>query len=88
MSEFWNDDWRTELKEKNYDCWERLAECRNTLKDVKLMAKLMYQYNPNQEAEDCLTRMLEWVCDWNNQYNIDPTREEFDEMVKYIKGEK
>ena len=32
----WNDDWRNELKEKNYKVWERLCECRNTSKNMKI----------------------------------------------------
>ena len=30
----WNNDWREELKTDNYPVWERLAECRNTKRDI------------------------------------------------------
>ena len=66
----WNDDWRTELEKTNEGCYIRLCECRNTKNDVILMAKLMYKYNPLIGAEDCFIRMIEWVGDWNNQFNV------------------
>ena len=69
--EKWNDDWRDELKETNYNCYERLCECRNTKKDIERMAKLMYKYNKDYAtAEDCLIRMIEWVGDWNSQWRM------------------
>ena len=71
MNTVWNDDWRDELKEKNYGCYERLCECRNTKKDIERMAKLMYKYNKDRvTAEDCLIRMMEWVGDWNSQWRM------------------
>ena len=66
----WNDNWRSELESKNYLCYIRLCECRNTKSDVILMSKLMYKYNPTKDPEDCFCRMVEWVGDWNNQFNI------------------
>lgn len=82
MSYNWNNDWRDELKENNYAIWERLCECRNTEKDILIMAKLNYKYNPSMGKEECLDRIIEWVTDWNNQYNIDFTKQEYDEMLK------
>lgn len=63
----WDNDWTKELKDINYDCWLRLAECRNKPKDIKIMFKLMYKYNFNRSKEACLDRIATWVCDWNNQ---------------------
>ena len=30
----------------------------------------MYKYNPDIDPEDCFIRMVDWVGDWNNQFNI------------------
>lgn len=67
----WNDDWRMELENKYYGCYERLCECRNNRNDVVLMASLMYKYNSDKTAEECLDRMIEWVCGWNNQDELE-----------------
>lgn len=84
---FWDDSWRTELEEKNYNCYERLCECRNTLADIKIMAKLMFKYNNELfTAEECLDRTADWVCDWNNQfYLFDKIGENYDDIIKGIK---
>ena len=82
----WNDDWREELEEKNYKCYMRLCECRNTRNDIKIMAKLMYRYNSHYTPEECLDRMIEWVCEWNNQVNLIPDEEDYAAMIDYIKG--
>lgn len=65
-----NNDWRTELENINYDCYIRLCECRNTRKDIIDMAKLVKKYNPTVDSKECLIYMLEWVGDWNNQYEV------------------
>lgn len=80
----WNNDWREELKTDSYPVWERLAECRNTKRDIIIMAKLNYKYNPGKSKEDCLDRILEWVTDWNSQVNLYPDDEEYDEMLKKL----
>lgn len=84
---FWNDDWRTELEEKNYGCYERLCECRNTLADIGIMAKLMFKYNNELfTAEECLDRMIEWVCGWNNQFELSDVEEpqKYERMLKQV----
>lgn len=81
----WNDDWRTELRETNEPCYIRLCECRNTQKDIPVMASLLFKYNPVCSERDCLDRILEWVCDWNSQLEIDPTVEEYQRMLKQVK---
>ena len=81
----WNNDWRDELESTNYGCYERLCECRNTKKDILRMAKLVKKYNPDMPAEECLIYMLEWVGDWNGQYNVtDLTKEEYSDMINAI----
>lgn len=72
MSSKWNDDWRYELKDKDYDCYIRLCECNNTFSDIKIIAKLMWKYNhynPNLDIDirDCVDRTVIWLCDWNEQ---------------------
>lgn len=66
----WDDDWRKELEKTHKGCYDRLCECRNTKNDVILMAKLMYKYNPMFSPEDCFVRIMDWVGDWNNQFDI------------------
>lgn len=65
-----NNEWRTELENTDYDCYIRLCECRNTRNDIINMAKLVRKYNPTVDPENCLVYMLEWVGDWNNQYEV------------------
>ena len=39
------------------------------------------------DAEDCFIYMLEWVGDWNGQYNItDLTTEEYQKMLDKVKS--
>ena len=74
----WNNDWRDELEKTNEGCYIRLCECRNTKNDIIIMSKLVKKYNPTIETEDCLIYMLEWVGDWNGQFEVtDWTDEEF-----------
>ena len=74
----WNNDWRDELEKTNEGCYIRLCECRNTKNDIIIMAKLVKKYNHTMTAEDCLIYMLEWVGDWNGQFEVtDWTDEEF-----------
>ena len=81
----WNDDWRTELKNIDYDCYVRLCECRNTRKDLLTMSKLVFKYNPIMPAEECVIRILEWVGDWNGQYMVtDLTTEEYKNLIKSV----
>ena len=81
----WNNDWRSELEEKDYNCYMRLCECRNTRKDVIKMAKLVGKYNPTQSAEECLIYMMEWVGDWNGQFMVtDFTKTEYKKAISEI----
>jgi len=80
----WNDDWRDELEAENPLAYERLCECRNTKADLRLIAKLMYKYNKNNTKEDCLDRTIEWITDWNNQFNLEPDEEEYNNILSYM----
>lgn len=78
-----NNDWRNELKEIDYNCYERLCNCNNTRKDVITMSTLCAKYNPNKTTEECLVYILEWVGDWNGQYDItDLTEKQYQTMLK------
>ena len=81
----WNNDWRDKLAQTDYDCYIRLCECRNTKNDVILMAKLVKSYNPTQSAEECLIYIMEWVGDWNGQYEVtDFTTDEYKRIIAEI----
>ena len=82
----WNNDWRDELEKTNEGCYIRLCECRNTKNDIIIMSKLVKKYNPTMTAEDCLIYMLEWVGDWNGQFEVtDWTDEEFKKALDKVK---
>lgn len=96
METKWNDDWRSELERIDDGCHTRLCECRNTRKDLIKMAKLVKVFNPEKSSEDCLVRMMDWIGDWNGQFEVtDLTMEEYDKAIndiekfakKYIKIE-
>ena len=79
----WNDKWTEDLKCSNYDCWLRLAECRNKASDIKIMFKLMCKHNPDKTKRDCLDRLVDWVCDWNSQLELfDYVESHYESIVK------
>lgn len=81
----WNNDWRDKLAKTDYGCYIRLGECRNTKNDVILMAKLVKEYNPTQSSEECLIYIMEWVGDWNGQYEVtDFTTDEYKRIIAEI----
>lgn len=81
----WNNDWRNELEQNDYECYIRLCECRNTRKDLITLSKLVYKYNPSVNKEDCFIYILEWVGDWNGQFELtDLAKEEFEKLLKKI----
>ena len=77
----WNDSWRDDIPG---EVRERLCACCNRWTDLKIMGRAMKAVNPNRSAEECADRILEWVCDWNNQYQIDPSRAQYQELINYI----
>ena len=65
----------------------RLCECRNTRQDLKPLVKAMWNWRkekePQLEKEDVVIQILEWVGDWNGQYNVtDVTEDEYNELLK------
>lgn len=81
----WNDDWRKELESENDSCFTRLCECRNNKSDIIIIANLMHEYNENKTAEECLDRTFEWLCSWNNQWELEPTHEGYKIILSKIK---
>lgn len=85
MNEWRNDDWRLELEGSYEDCYLRLCECRNTRKDLEIIASLMYQYNSDKTAEECVEKTLEWVGDWNGQFEVtDLTKDEYEKLIEKV----
>lgn len=81
----WNDDWRESLKERDYEAWIRLCECRNTMDDLKLIAQLMYSANKEEHSkEDAVLRTEEWLTDWNNQAEMILSSQQYFDLVHSI----
>lgn len=73
MENNWNDNWRNKLKEKSPSIYERLCECRNTKKDLLIIACYIFSYNHiHKTKEECLDRAIQWLTDWNNQVELIP----------------
>lgn len=77
----WNNDWRSELEIKNPECYERLCECRNTKNDILIISRIMYKYNQNRTKHDCLDRTIEWLTDWNSQFELYLSETEHQEIL-------
>ena len=77
----WNNDWRSELEIKNPECYERLCECRNTKNDILIISRIMYKYNQNRTKHDCLDRTIEWLTDWNSQFELYLFETEYQEIL-------
>ena len=77
----WNNDWRFELEIKNPECYERLCECRNTKNDILIISRIMYKYNQNRTKHDCLDRTIEWLTDWNSQFELYLSETEYQEIL-------
>lgn len=81
MNTKWNDDWRDELRLTNENCYIRLCECRNTKNDILIIAKLMYKYNKHKGQKEALDRTLAWLTDWNDQFELDLTDSEYNDIL-------
>lgn len=82
----WNNDWRDELKEENYDVWERFASCKSTIRDIRIMTKLVMKYNMSRSKKDCLDFILNWVTGLNNQVSLYPADDEdYNKLLESIK---
>ena len=77
----WNNDWRSELEIKNPECYERLCECRNTKNDILIISRIMYKYNQNRTKHDCLDDTIEWLTDWNSQFELYLSETEYQEIL-------
>ena len=77
----WNNDWRSELEIKNPECYERLCECRNTKNDILIISRIMYKYNQNRTKHDRLDRTIEWLTDWNSQFELYLSETEYQEIL-------
>lgn len=80
----WKDEWREELRDENKPCYDRLSECRSKHSDIKIIAKLMYKYNPDKSKEECLDRTILWITDWNSQVSLIPDEEEYKKILLSI----
>ena len=77
----WNNDWRSELEIKNPECYERLCECRNTKNDILIISRIMYKSTQNRTKNDCLDRTIEWLTDWNSQFELYLSETEYQEIL-------
>lgn len=82
----WDDSWRQKAETDFTDCFYRLCDCCNVKADIVVIASLMHEYNDHMSAEECFDRTLEWIGDWNGQYNLtDLTPNEYEAMLKKVK---
>lgn len=83
--EKWCDDWRNKLEKLDDACHTRLCECRNNRNDIVKIASLMHCYNEERTKEECLERTLEWLGDWNGQFELtDLTVTEYTKILNRI----
>ncbi len=80
----WNDDWRDELNKDKPNVMERLAECRSTRNDMKIIAKIMYRYNLSKTKEQVLDRVQEWLAGANNQPELALDKDEYDKIIEIM----
>ena len=80
----YNDTWREELNQENPKAYDRFCNAKSTRKDLRLIAKLMYKYNPNKSKEECLDRTITWLTDWNNQVNLIPDEDEYHKIIESL----
>lgn len=76
-----NNDWRNKISES---VLTRLAECRNTKHDILVMAKACQRENPTVAPIDCVIYIIEWVTDWNNQTELELTKDEFNAYIEEV----
>ena len=77
----WNNDWRDDIPG---EVRTRLSECRNTWQDIEIMGRAMKLANPDKSVDECAERILDWVLDWNDQYDLDPSLDQYEELLRYI----
>lgn len=77
----WNNGWRDNIPG---EVRARLSECRNTWQDIEIMGRAMKLANPDKSVDECAERILDWVLDWNDQYDLDPSLDQYEELLRYI----
>lgn len=81
----WNDDWRSNIKIDEPECYERLGCGTNTKKDLPIIATYIHKENPHRTKEECLDRAIYWVTDLNGQISILPDDEEYKKLLAITK---
>ena len=85
MANYWDDDWRTDLRQDNPNFYDRLADCKSAAHDLKIIAKIMWRYNRTMHTkEECLDRTIEWITDWNNQVGLIPDSDEYKKILEFM----
>ena len=71
------------------DVLDRLSDCRSRRSDLPILRDAIWQYiqdndqQGNWTLQDAAELALEWVGDWNNQYNVtDITDESYRRFMK------
>lgn len=66
------------------DVYIRLCECRNVRKDIYPMAEVLVKHY-NYDCESAYELVLEWIGDWNGQFNVtDLTKEQHERIVNKL----
>lgn len=74
--------WEENLEE---DVYIRLCECRSTLKDIPILAKVVVKVDEDMTPQDALDFMIEWVTDYNNQWELyDEIDRRYSKMLKEV----
>lgn len=74
------------------DVLDRLSDCRSRRSDLPILRDAIWQYIQDNNAqdewslEDAAVLALEWVGDWNNQYNVTDITE--DQYTRFINGKR
>lgn len=82
MSKINSEVWKNNLEE---DVYIRLCECRNTLKDIPILAKVVVKVDEDMTPQDALDFVIEWVTDYNNQWELyDEIDKRYSKMLKEV----
>ena len=85
MSDYWDNDWLNDLRRDNSNLRDRLANCKSTARDLKIIAKIMWRYNRSSHTkEECLDRTIEWITGWNNQVGLIPDSDEYKKILEFM----
>lgn len=74
------------------DVLDRLSDCRSRRSDLPILRDAIWQYIQDNNAqdewslEDAAVLALEWVGDWNNQYNVTDITDE--QYTRFINGKR